>query len=219
MTFSDQLQDAGAPIFEQVLDHPFLNELAAGTLSRDVFSFYVVQDVIYISEFVKIVSAVAARAPRRVDTAALCRRIGAIAAEHELHEHLAGELDIDDEVITATGAQPTTRAYLDYLTATVQTRGFLEGLGATLACPLVYWHVGRALMEAGSPDRLYQAWIERYGGPIAVDNMPLWFDIADRAGAAAGEQDRAVAAERFVTGCRYEWMFWDAAYRRHTWPV
>ena len=25
--------------------------------------------------------------------------------------------------------------------------------------------------------------------------------------------------EHFTTTSRYEWMFWDGAYRRETWPV
>jgi thiaminase (transcriptional activator TenA) len=29
----------------------------------------------------------------------------------------------------------------------------------------------------------------------------------------------AAARQHFAMAARYEWMFWDAAYRRETWPV
>ena len=33
----------------------------------------------------------------------------------------------------------------------------------------------------------------------------------------AGQEARA--RDHFETGARYEWMFWDAAWRRESWPL
>ena len=44
-------------------------------------------------------------------------------------------------------------------------------------------------------------------------------DLTDRVGAELNPADEAVARAHFATTARYEWMFFDAAYRRENWPV
>jgi thiaminase/transcriptional activator TenA len=34
-----------------------------------------------------------------------------------------------------------------------------------------------------------------------------------------GEKEAETFAERFMASCRYEWMFWDMAFRMETWPL
>ena len=43
--------------------------------------------------------------------------------------------------------------------------------------------------------------------------------VTDRVGAEASRAELALMREHFTTTSRYEWMFWDAGYRRETWPV
>jgi thiaminase (transcriptional activator TenA) len=37
--------------------------------------------------------------------------------------------------------------------------------------------------------------------------------------AGLGHAELARVHQRFVTTSRYEWMFWDAAWRQERWPV
>lgn len=218
MSFRDELWTAAAPIHEQILAHPFVTELASGELDRTRFRHYLVQDVQYIDGFVRVLGQVAARAPRRSDVAMLTRRAGEVAAEHELHDALSAGLGVTDEDVATTPLAPTARAYLDHLTATVSRDGFLASLSAVLACPWIYRKVGRELVADGSPDRLYDRWINRYGGERAPAVEPL-LELADRAAQEAGQSERRSGVERFVTACRYEWMFFDMGYHRRGWPV
>jgi thiaminase/transcriptional activator TenA len=39
-----------APILEKIKEHPFIIKLMDGTLSKEVFQFYVNQDYLYLSE-------------------------------------------------------------------------------------------------------------------------------------------------------------------------
>jgi len=46
--------------------------------------------------------------------------------------------------------------------------------------------------------------------------------VLDLTDTACGDLDpgsKARATEAFVTTARYEWMFWDAAWRLEEWPV
>ena len=43
--------------------------------------------------------------------------------------------------------------------------------------------------------------------------------VVDSVGAAASDAEFARMREHVVTTSRYAWMFWDAGYRRETWPI
>lgn len=218
-SLTERMWDAARPVYEQILTHPFIAGLTDGTLGTDRFAFYLTQDVKYIDGFVKIMAAMASRAPTRADVAMLSRRAGEVAAEHQLHDSLRDDLDITLENIQAAPTAPTCHAYLTFLRSEVQLSPFLEALGAMLACPWIYWEVGKHLIDAGSPNPLYQRWIERYGGEIAAVNVPPLLELTDRIAlhATTAQQQRAI--DNFVIGCRYEWMFWDMGYTKQRWPV
>jgi len=38
-------------------------------------------------------------------------------------------------------------------------------------------------------------------------------------GAAAGSREKKLMTEHFVLSSRYEFMFWDQAYRLESWPL
>ena len=43
--------------------------------------------------------------------------------------------------------------------------------------------------------------------------------VADETGPTLGGEERRRAGVHFVATSRYEWMFWDAAWRQERWPV
>ena len=49
------------------------------------------------------------------------------------------------------------------------------------------------------------------------ENLAL--ELTDRIGLSLAPEAEAAARQHFRTAARYEWMFWDAAYRQETWPV
>jgi thiaminase/transcriptional activator TenA len=114
---------------------------------------------------------------------------------------------------------PTTLAYTSYLLRSCHQGSFAEGLAAVLPCYWIYAEVGARLLVRSSPDPAYARWIATYGGEefgkIVADVLAL----VDRVGADAGAVEQAAMREHVVTTSRYEWMFWDAAWRRESWPV
>ena len=63
MNFSERAWEEIKPIYAAILTHPFIRELAAGTLHKERFQFYMVQDALYLTEFSRALSLVAASAP------------------------------------------------------------------------------------------------------------------------------------------------------------
>ncbi len=206
--------------YRSILDHPFVSGLTDGSLERESFSFYVVQDAHYLREYARALSVAAARAPRAEDIAMFAHHAAeAIEVERSLHEGFFRDLGLTEEDVAGTPVAPTCLAYTSYLLATAYGGSFAELLGAVLPCYWIYWEVGKALLEQGSPDPLYRRWIETYGGEDFAAVVRAVLALTDRLGPqlSAAEQDRA--ARHFKATARYEWMFWDMGYRRERWPL
>jgi thiaminase (transcriptional activator TenA) len=162
----------------------------------------------------------AARAPSETDIAMFNEHAaGAIAVERSLHESFFADFGMSEDEVAATPMAPTNLAYTSYLLASVYGGSFSEALGAVLPCYWIYWEVGKALLQRGSPDPLYQRWIETYGGEEFAAVVRAVLVLTDRLGPQLAPADEARMHERFRTTSRYEWMFWEMGYRREPWPV
>ncbi len=62
--FTGELWSAAEPIFRNVITHPFLTGLTDGTLDRAAFRFYIVEDSHYLTEFARVLSVAASKAPK-----------------------------------------------------------------------------------------------------------------------------------------------------------
>jgi thiaminase (transcriptional activator TenA) len=218
--FTEDLWDAGADVYARVREHPFLAGLADGTLPHAAFRHFVVQDAHYLRGYARALALLGARAPGEAETVMFTQHAaGAIAAEQDMHAGLADALGLTAAEAAAVPVAPTTTAYTSYLLATCHGGSFAEGLGAVLPCYWIYAEVGEALAAASSPDPLYARWIAMYGGEEFRAVVDAVLALTDRVGPTLGELERGRVREHFVTTCRYEWMFWDAAWRQETWPV
>jgi thiaminase/transcriptional activator TenA len=66
---------------------------------------------------------------------------------------------------------------------------------------------------------MYRLWIETYsGGPLQERSVKICA-LLDRLAADADPATRARLARHYLTASRYEWMFFDMAWRKEQWPV
>lgn len=217
-TWSARLWDDIDPTFAAILAHPFVTGLTDGTLDTEVSAYYVAQDVHYLRDYARALAIVGAKAPTLADTAMFARHAADVLdVELSLHSTPLPALGLDPVTVGGARVMPTTRAYSSYLLATTYGGSFVDGLAAILPCYWIYARVGTALLERGSPDPRFRCWIDSYGGEeFAVAQV---LALTDQIGLALNPAEEAVARAHFVTTARYEWMFFDAAYRRETWPV
>jgi thiaminase/transcriptional activator TenA len=207
-------------IYAAILAHPFLAGLADGSLPPDRFGYYLAQDAHYLRDYAAALAAVGAKAPTHADAAMFARHAAATAqVELALHTGLLPRLGIDPAELDAVPVSPTTTAYTSYLLAWAYRGSFAEGLAAVLPCYWIYQRVGAELAALGSPDPRYQAWIDTYGGAGFAETVAEVLAVADRVGADLGVEEARRAARHFAVTARYEWMFWDAAWRLERWPL
>lgn len=228
-TFSAELWDATRHIRSGIDALPFLVALEDGSLPRHRFTYYMAQDAAYLAKYAVALQAAAGLADLAdvadvADVAGSAAEtefwaasaINAVAVERELHAAHVADFD-------AVIASPTCTAYTSYLLSLVAGGGSYASLVAgLLPCFWIYEDVGRRLLErvgadlAGHP---YADWIGTYGDPEFAASTARARAIFDRLARDASPAVRAEMHAAFTTASRYEWMFWDAAWRTEAWPI
>lgn len=218
--FTSDLWESIDGVYSAILAHPFLQGLTDGTLPEAQFRFYVIQDALYLRDFARCLAIAAAKSPED----AWCELFAehaktALVVERALHEGFFRDWDLTAEQVSQTPLAPTNLAYTSYLLRVAYGSPFEELLGAVLACYWIYWEVGKALESRGSPNPLYQRWIATYASEEFGSAVRQVLDVTDQCTADLPAARRAPIARHFLITSRYEWMFWDAAWRQESWPV
>ncbi len=220
MALTDRLWAGIDDVYAAILAHPFLRGLTDGTLPEETFRHYVVQDAHYLRDYARALAVCGARAPDEDAVVMFCEHAaGAVEVERALHASFLADWGLGPGALDDVPPAPTTLAYTSYLLATCHAGSWAEAVGAVLPCYWIYARVGAELLERGSPDPLYQRWIDTYGGEEFAGIVRAVLDVTDRLGEGLSEAEEARVARHFRTTSRFEWMFWDAGLRREAWPV
>lgn len=209
--FQDQLWTSIEPIYAATLKHPFLTGLTDGTLPKDRFEFYLKQDSLYLVAFAEALGLLASKAPR-VDWMMTLNQhaIDSVKTERSLHEAIL-------RGAAAQSMAPTNYAYTSHLLATVHRKSFAEGLSALLPCYWIYLEVGRQLKKRGSRNADYQKWIDQYASEGYSKTVGMVLDMINEESKGLNDAVRKDCVDNFVASARYEYQFWDMAWRLEEW--
>ena len=222
--FTDRLREAARPIWDAQMAHPFVKALGDGTLPRENFEFYIRQDARFLDELTKTFSFAATKTyvPEEME------RFNGMAAhtlqvEAALHHVYAGKFGLTVEKMRATPMAPTNYAYTRHLLSICATGSIAAAITAVLPCAWIYAVVGTHFVglfggapPAGHP---YADWLATYAS-ADFEETGRWLRERLNLRAEALAVDELSSLENiFLTSSRYEYMFWDMAWRRETWPV
>jgi thiaminase/transcriptional activator TenA len=221
--FSARLRARCDRVWAGLHAHPFLAELARGTLPLDRFRFFIEQDLLYLPAFARCMAAGAAKSATEAEMEFFTRQLDGIIgleipSNRRLLEHVIG-LGAGDRG-GSRGMAPATVAYTSFLLATAAAGGPLEILAAILPCSWSYIEIAEGLKEQIAQHPVYADWVAFYLRQEEADlvrNMRETFDARTRAGAVSDGQ-RAQLADIFMMSSRLEGMFWDMAYTLDQWP-
>jgi len=215
MSFCQDAWEAVAPIRKAIDELPFLTALEDGALPRDSFVYYLAQDAHYLADYGRVLAAAASQTTNADELLFWAQSAGTtVLVERELHAaHVAD--------FAATTRSPTCTAYTSYLFSLAGAGDYPALAAGILPCFWIYEDVGRRLKDrlgdlTGHP---YADWISTYGDPVFAESTERAKEIIDRLAAQADPSTAERMHEAFATASRYEWMFWDAAWRQEVWPV
>ncbi|MBU5360320.1 thiaminase II [Enterococcus raffinosus] len=214
MTFTAIARQEAASFWEGSFEHPFITGLAAGDLKPEVFRYYLLQDRYYLEHFSKLYSLIAEQTNNRevqeqLQENAENLRLGEMA----IREEFFSELMITEHEIQNTPIAPTAYHYVSHM-----YRQLIDGTPNTafagmLPCAWLYQEIGVRLIEAGSPNPLYQRWIETYAGGTAKRERAL----LDRLYQESSSQEQQQMIESFVISSKMEYAFWEMAVKLEKW--
>mgnify|MGYP005854236725 CR=1 FL=1 len=199
---------------------PFNAELAAGTLARDRFVQYVIQDAHYLVGFGRALAVAAAKAPTADEIIQFAKAAEvAIVVERSLHGGFFETFGIAPETFEATPHTPAAHHYVSFLAATAWSEPYEVVLAALLPCFWIYAEVGRDILSRAVSPNPYQAWIDTYAGEEFHDAVRAVIRVTDAAAGRASPDIVARMHRAYRDATRLEWIFWDSAYRLEAWPV
>jgi thiaminase/transcriptional activator TenA len=164
-----RLWAANADLAQAALRHRFVRGLAAGTLPRPAFRFFVGQDAYFLEAFARAYALALAHSPDREGVAAFAQLVAGVTEELRLHAGYAERWQID-----LSGAAPgeATMAYTDFLLATAAVGGVGRTCAAMTPCMRLYVFLGQSLAAERvrltgnrGDENPYAEWIHTYAGP------------------------------------------------------
>ena len=209
---SQHLFTLGRPNLERQLAHPTVRGIANGDLDQTRFRSWLVQDYLFLLDYVRLFALAAARAP---DTDTLGRLVDLAHAtfhqELSLHRAYAAEFGLAEADLDRAEKSAVCAAYTDFLLRTAATAEFAEVLAALLPCMWGYSELGRALAATGLPaEPRYRRWIQTYADPEFAALADWCAALLDRTADGLPAARLAACERAFLTSLRHELAFWDA---------
>ena len=206
MTTSAQLLAHNRDLWDALVLHPFVVDAAKGTLPRETFDRWLVEDHFYVVEFRRFVATLTAQATTEPERDLLAGAMVPLQAELDLfrREGIERGIRLDAE------PRPTTLGYSAYLHACA-IDGYAVGLTALYAAEKAYfdaWSTVRARAEGNSP---YWPFIDNWSSAA----FGQW--VADVGALLDDEPLSDALARTFRRVARFERRFWDAVYAGEQW--
>jgi thiaminase/transcriptional activator TenA len=221
---SDAFRGECDRIWKGLHEHPFITELAEGTLPIEKFRFFLEQDNLYLEEYARCLAMGAAKSRSE-------RELRYFTTD--LNQVLEAELPSNRELlakVTELGAAdrggalamaPANVAYTSYMLALSLRGGPLEIMASLLPCAWSYVEIATALRDRTDLEHpVYGGWVGYFSLPTNVEmvtEMRRDFDalVAEEVTTQARRREIATI---FATSSRLEGGFWEMAYTLQQWP-
>lgn len=216
MKLSEILFSKTKELWDQSAEKPFVIEMAKGTLDKELFKRYMLQDYLYLQEYIGILKSIRDIAEDEETKAFLGKIVDGTAREIEsVHMHNMEELGITREDIEKSRMFPVISEYNGYMRSCVDEFGLLGGLAALLQCSWVYAYIAEDAVRKHKEEIVkseYRSWFEAYTCQSYLDTNQIWIDLLDEQSAGISEAKTAEMCRIFERCARFENEFWDALY-------
>ncbi|MEY7851186.1 thiaminase II [Natrarchaeobius sp. A-rgal3] len=219
MAFSDRLLEEGSHVWEAQMDHPFVRELAAGTLDEAAFEHWVKQDYRYLLDYARLFSIAGSKA-RDEETMTHLLGVAHEVLDHEmdLHREFAADYGISQSELESVEKAPTCVAYTNFLVRTAYEGSIAEIAAALYPCMQGYLDVAEQMADLAEEEHRYTPFIEMYTGEEFREATAWCREFVDECGDRyPGEHD--AMREAFLTSAKLEYRFWEMAYTLEGWEL
>ncbi len=218
MKLSDRLYETVQQLWKEAAGKPFVREMAEGTLDPDCFRGYMLQDYLYLHDYIDILNT----ALECTDDSRLqefLRRVIEETRNETERVHLPNmkKIGVSDQAIRNCKKADIIVSYVDYMKQQFKVQGIIAGLTALLQCSWVYAYIGETLMEEYA-DRIavspYKSWFDSYTCREYTEANRRWIDVLDRETEDISPEEVQELCAIFKQCAEYENHFWDMLYNK-----
>lgn len=217
MKLSEKLYESVEEIWNGYYTHPFVQELGYGTLDIDKFRFYMIQDYLYLLEYVKVFALGIVKSKEEKWMREFSRMVHTtLDGEMDIHKEYMTRLGITQEEIKEARQSLANRSYTSYMLEIAYNGGPLEILVAILSCAWSYGKIGAYLstIEGAKEHAFYGEWVKGYAGEEYARETKDMISFVDEMGKDATAAEIEHLKDIFIRCSRYEYAFWDMSYKK-----
>lgn len=215
MNTCERLLDATKDIWKKYNEHPFVLGIQDGTLDKEKFRYYIVQDYLYLEDYAKTFAVGVAKAKSLKIANLFAKYINVMNGELDIHNGYLAKLGVTQEEIESTPRALDNLSYTSYMLRVAYEEGQAEIFAAILACAYSYEIIAKNIVKnnpSSVDDEFYSDWVKGYiSDGYAAENAVL-LEVMDSLTEEYTEQQIQHLTDIFVACSRYELAFWEMAW-------
>jgi len=212
---TQQLLDYAAEVWTAYNEHPFVLGIQNGTLEREKFRFYMIQDYLYLGDYAKIFALGVAKATSLSNAMLFSRYISVMNGELNVHSDYMARLGITQEDIDSAKRSLDSLSYTSYMLRVAYEETEVEIVAAILACAYSYEVIAKKMVEnnpAAVDDEFYGSWISGYVSEEYSEENRVLIELLDDMTKSYTPAQIEHLKEVFLACSRYEMAFWDLSW-------
>ncbi|PXY02455.1 transcriptional regulator [Marinifilum breve] len=206
-TFTKELWEAAFPVYQELISCRFVTGLAAGTLSKESFSHYLTQDILYLKMDAEALGRVAVRSKNDEDKDFFkSLEMDGLEVEFVLRDEYLRHFNLQE-------ARVQSKAFADYSTFLLNhaKNSPLEvAYAALLPCFWIYGAVADTIIQKNVSNNPYQKFIDTYAGDEYQCYTQKFIEIVE-CNSIESEYKEQVK-EAFVQACKHELAVFEESY-------
>mmetsp|Transcript_4246 Transcript_4246/g.6222 ORF Transcript_4246/g.6222 Transcript_4246/m.6222 type:complete len:218 (-) Transcript_4246:101-754(-) len=214
MTFTEELRDAAGDRWERVISHKFADELADGSIDREILKKYLIQDHRFLDSFVVLLASVVSHARCLADRIPGCQFLALITGkENTYFERSLEKLGVTTEINDAVPDAPPTTQFCKLMRDVAASGNLGEMLAVIVVCEWSYLSWGeRVLSKTNRDDFVTFEWVDLHSGDYFTGVVEYLRGLLDKEGKLLDDKGRNDCQARFLEAVQCEEDFFDFAY-------
>ena len=200
--------------------HSFVEKLGEGSLPREAYLHYLVQDYLFLVHFSRAWALAVVKSETLSEMKLASATVDALVnSEMQHHVDICARYGIDEQALFDAVEAPENLAYTRYVLDAGFSGDLVDLLAALAPCIFGYGEIGVRLAKHTANDNPYTEWIETYASDTYQQVCTEVGELIDAALARRIGTDFTDSprwerlTERFTTASRLEAGFWSMALR------
>lgn len=214
----ERLLEVTKDIWNSYNQHPFVKGIEDGTLDKEKFRYYIIQDFFYLEDYAKSFAVGIAKAKSIETTQIFSGYITLLTgSERNIHHGYMGKLGVTQEELDNTPRALDNLSYTSYMLRVAYEEGEAEILAAILSCAYSYELIAKNMIKNNpgcANHDFYGEWISGYASDDYANGNVVLMNALNKLTENYTEQQLKHLMDIFAACSGYEYLFWDLSWNR-----